>query len=79
MKKVQFGYSKKVAGVRWPSGKVTMINGRVPLSMKEVRVLLSRKSIKSLKRASTRGEHLEIAGVFVAPLNWNGWNAGLGE
>jgi hypothetical protein len=79
MKKVQFGYKKQVVGVRWPSGKRTMINGSVPLSMKEVRILLSLESIKKLKSANARGEHLEIAGVFVTHLNWNGWNAGLGE
>lgn len=77
MKKVQFGYHITVVGARWPSGAVTLIQGCKPLTAREVRKLLSRDSIKALKRAFSKGYHKEVAGVFVAPIGWNGWNTGL--
>lgn len=77
MKKVQFGYYITVVGARWPSGAVTLIRGCKPLTVREVRQLLSRSNIKALKRAFGQGSHKEIAGVFVAPLGWGGWNTGL--
>ena len=76
-KKVQFASTKRVVGVRWPSGSVTLIPGCVPLTAREVRKLLPWSKVKLLKRAYNRGTAGAMRGVCVVPVDWDYWIYGL--
>lgn len=76
-KKIQFASSKKVVGVRWPSGSVTYVQGCAPLTARAVRKILPRSSIKRLKQAHGRGTAGCVSEVFIVPVGWDHWNYGL--
>ena len=76
-KKVQFANTKRVVGVRWPSGSVTYIPGCVPLTAREVRKLLPWSKVKLLKRAYNRGTAGCVKNVCIVPVGWDHWVHGL--